>query len=309
MDIVVANDTVPNFLFENNGDGKFSEVARSAGIAFDRSGHARGAMGIDCGYLRNDDTLAIRIGNFANEPSALFMSRASKRQFVDAAMYTGFGPPTRLGLTFGLAFVDFDLDGRLDVLGANGHLQVDIARTQATQQYAQPPQAFWNAGMESSSELVLLGADSVGDSFQVPIVGRGAAYGDLDGDGDQDLVITTSHGPAKIFRNDQATSHEVIRVHLIGNPDLPNGCNRDAIGAVVTLKVGNVILRRCVSSTCSYLSQSELVLTFGLGNTFQNSDPEIPLSLIVQWPGGQSETFLLQRTGMTQMMTQSDEDF
>ena len=183
MDIVVANDTVRNFLFENNQDGTFSEKGRIAGIAFDlASGKARGAMGIDSAVYREDGTIAIGIGNFANEASALYMASPRRSTFVDAAMFTGLGPPTRLGLTFGLFFFDVDLDGRMDVLGANGHLEETIAKTQRTQRYRQAPQLLWNAGSDASSEFVLLDQSCTGESFCDPIVGRGSAYGDLDGD-------------------------------------------------------------------------------------------------------------------------------
>ena len=205
MDIVVANDTVRNFLFQNNKDGTFSEVGRLSGIAFDRStGNARGAMGIDAARFRGDGTLAIGIGNFANEASALYMAKPGRQQFIDAAMYTGFGPPTRQGLTFGLFFFDVDLDGRLDVLGANGHLEEEIAKTQKTQRYKQPPQLFWNAGREAKNELVLVDSATTGSDFCEPIVGRGAACGDFDSDGDDDIVISVSNGKAVVFRNDQA---------------------------------------------------------------------------------------------------------
>jgi hypothetical protein len=163
MDILVANDTVRNFLFENNRDGTFLEIGRLSRIAYDRStGNARGAMGIDTAASRDDGTLAIGIGNDANEASALYMTRPGRSQFIDAAMYTGFGPPTRKGMTFGLFFFDVDLDGRLDVLGANGHLEEEIAKTQSTQRYEQSPQLFWNAGWDAKTELVLVEQSNVG---------------------------------------------------------------------------------------------------------------------------------------------------
>ncbi|MDA9776818.1 CRTAC1 family protein [Rubripirellula sp.] len=281
IDLVIANDTVRNFLFENNRDGTFSEVGRLVGIAFDRSGNARGAMGIDTAMFRDQDTLAIGIGNFANEASALYMSKLGRRQFVDAAMATGFGPPTRQGLTFGLFFFDVDLDGRLDMLGTNGHLEEEISKTQQSQQYAQPPQLFWNAGRDASSELVAVGRDCVGDDFLEPIVGRGAAYGDFDGDGDQDVVLSTSHGRPKVFRNDQQLMHHWIRINLVGTT-----CNRDAIGATVELQREDHVMSRNMMPTKSYLSQSQKSITFGLGD-----DVVVPLTMIVKWPGGDSEQF------------------
>ena len=281
IDIIVANDTVRNFLFQNNRDGTFAEVGRLSGIAFDRStGNARGAMGIDTAQFRDDGTLAIGIGNFANEASALYMARPGKQQFIDAAMYTGFGPPTRQGLTFGLFFFDVDLDGRLDVLGANGHLEEEISKTQKTQRYAQPPQLFWNAGRDAKSELVLVPESNTGPAFYEPIVGRGAAFGDFDEDGDQDIVISVSDGSPSIFRNDQSTGNHWLRIELEGTE-----CNRDAIGAVIELSSGDRTLTRGLMPTRSYLSQCEAGVTFGLG-TETTVD-----RLRVTWPGGGSEIF------------------
>lgn len=283
IDIVVSNDTVRNFLFENNQDGTFSENGRLAGIAYDLSGggNARGAMGIDSAFFREDGTLAIGIGNFANEASALYMISPRRKNFVDAAMYTGFGPPTRLGLTFGLFFFDADLDGRLDVMGANGHLEEEISKTQRTQRYAQPPQLFWNAGREAPSELVLLDQACTGESFCEPIVGRGTAFGDFDEDGDQDVVIAVSDGPAKLLRNDQSTKHHWLRLKLIGTQ-----CNPDAIGAKVTVTIKGVDQMRTVMAVRSYLSQSELPLTFGLG------DQDKIDKISVRWPGGDTVELL-----------------
>ncbi len=281
LDIVVANDTVRNFLFQNNADGTFTEIGRLSGIAYDRStGNARGAMGIDAARFRDDGTLAIGIGNFANEASALYMARPDRNQFIDAAMYTGFGPPTRQGLTFGFVFFDADLDGRLDILGANGHLEEEIAKTQATQKYAQSPQLFWNAGRDSQSELVLVEADCTGQAFCEPIVGRGAAYGDFDEDGDADLVIATSHAAPKLFRNDQSTGHHWLRLNLVAATS-----NRNAIGATVQLSVGDRTMQRTVMPTRSYLSQCERAVTFGLGETTTID------AVTVTWPGGETKSY------------------
>jgi len=295
IDIVVSNDTVRNFLFENNHDGTFSEVGRICGIAFDRSGNARGAMGIDAAQFRDDGTLAIGIGNFANEASALYMVGAGKKQFIDAAMHNGFGPPTRQGLTFGLFFFDVDLDGRLDVLGANGHLEEEISKTQKTQRYAQPPQLFWNAGREAKSELVLVPKAAVGDAFYQPIVGRGAAYGDFDEDGDQDVVISVSDGAPVLLRNDQDTRNHWLRVELEGN-----GSNQDGIGASIEVQIGDRIQTRSVMPTRSYLSQCEKTVTFGLGD--QDS---VDLVTVV-WPGGEREEFPVSRIDQTVRLRQGD---
>lgn len=274
IDLVVANDTVHNFLFVNNRDGTFAEQSIQSNIAFDRDGTARGAMGIDSACFRSDGTIAIGIGNFANEASALYMSKPGRSDFVDAAMFTGFGPPTRQGLTFGLFFFDIDLDGRADVFGANGHLEEEISKTQATQRYQQPPQLFWNAGRESASELIQIKADSTGQAFTTPLVGRGSAYGDFDSDGDLDIVIATSDGPPKLFRNDQTEGNHWLRLKLTGTKT-----NRDAIGAAVRVVTAAGSQTKVVMPTKSYLSQSEPTLTFGLGKETALESVEI------KWPG------------------------
>ncbi len=288
LDFVVANDTVRNFLFQNNQDGTFTENGRPKGLAYDRNGSARGAMGIDTSTFRPNGTLAIGIGNFANEQSALYMASAKRPQFIDGAVATGLGPPTRQGLTFGFLFVDIDLDGRPDVVGSNGHLEEEIAKTQRTQQYAQSPQLFWNAGTDASSELVELGEDQVGKSFFAPVVGRGSAFGDFDNDGDQDLVISVSNGSPRLFRNDQAVGNHFVRVQLQGT-----AANRDAIGAKATLQIGATQLTKQLMPTRSYLSQSERVITFGVGQATGAGE------LTIQWPGGQESKHVVDSVDTT----------
>jgi enediyne biosynthesis protein E4 len=280
MDIVVANDTVQNFLFMNRDGKSFQESGIPMGVAFDRAGNSTGAMGLDCGFLRNDDSLAIAIGNFANEPSSLYVSRGPDQPFFDAAMASGLGPQSRLSLTFGMFFTDLDLDGRQDIVCSNGHLEEEINKVQSTQEYAQAPQYFWNAGSAGSSELVALKASEVGEAALKKMVGRAAAYGDLDGDGDVDIILVGNGGPARFLRNDQQLNHNWLRLKLEGS----GRSNRDAAGALVTVKAGGITHRRCVTATRSYLSQCELALTFGLGKT-----PKVD-EVTINWPDGQSET-------------------
>ena len=190
MDLVVANDTVRNFVFVNRGDGTFREAGVETGIAYDTYGQARGAMGIDAARFRNDDDLGIAIGNFANEMNALYVSQGARESlvFADAAITEGLGPASQLLLKFGLFFFDYDLDGRLDVLTANGHIEADIEKVQAAVRYRQPAQLFWNAG--GSQTFVSVGPEHAGPDLFQPIVGRGSAFADLDGDGDLDVVLT-----------------------------------------------------------------------------------------------------------------------
>ncbi len=275
IDLIVANDTVRNLFFRNEHDGTFQEMAMEAGIAFDPQGKARGAMGIDAGYFRNDDCLGVAIANFANEMTALYVCEGANLLFTDDAIPTGLGPPTRLDLSFGLLFVDVDLDGRLDLVSANGHLENDIHLVQASQQYRQPARLFWNAGPASPSEFVAVPPAKLGRDFCQPIVGRGASTADIDGDGDLDLLLTQTGASPLLLRNDQELKHDFLRFRLIGQT-----ANRDAIGAWVEVQANGRTLRRQVMPTRSYLSQSELPVTFGLG------DGIAPDRVVVQWPNG-----------------------
>ena len=292
MDVIVANDTVPNFLLINEQDGTFNEVGQMSGIALDRSGMATGAMGIDAAYYRNDDNIAVAIGNFANEPSSLYISRGRNSQFSDAAAPTGFGPQTKLNLTFGLFFADMDLDGRQDIICNNGHLEEEISKFQPTQQYAQSPQLFWNAGPEASTELVALDESHTGDDFQVPLVGRGASYADIDGDGDLDVLLISNGGKPSLFRNDIKNDNHWLRFKLVGKAD-----NQEAIGALVTIQSNGQTHRRCVCPSRSYLSQCELPVTFGLGDVR-------PSEVQVAWPDGSTQIYALTETNVLMTLQQ-----
>jgi enediyne biosynthesis protein E4 len=274
IDLIVANDTVQNFVFLNQHNGTFKEVGALAGLAFDTYGNTRGAMGIDTGCFRNDAKLGIAIGNFANEMTALYVAQNAPTNFADEAITEGVGPASRLLLKFGVLFFDYDLDGWLDLLSANGHLEDEISKIQKSQTYAQPAQLFWNAGADQGGFLVVPPHKVGGDLFK-PMVGRGSTCADIDGDGDLDVVLTQVGGPPLLLRNDQALGHHWLRVKLVGKK-----ANRDAIGAWVTLRAGGVTQTRQVMPTHSYLSQSELPVSFGLGNT------ERVDSLEITWPGG-----------------------
>jgi len=288
MDLVVANDTVQNHVFTNRHDGTFAEVGALAGVAFDSYGNTRGAMGIDTARHRNDAALGIGIGNFANEMTALYVSQAGGG-FADEAIPEGIGPASRLPLKFGLFFFDYDLDGWPDLLTANGHLEEEIAKIQQSQSYRQPAQLFWNAGAGPGGFL-LVGADKAGADLFQPLVGRGSAYADLDGDGDLDLVITQAGGPPLLLRNDQSLGHNWIRLKLQGTKS-----NRDAIGAWAEVKAGGMTQRKQVMPTKSYLSQSELPLTFGLGQADKVE------SVTIHWPDGTKQPVPPERVGINRL--------
>jgi hypothetical protein len=278
VDLAVSNDTVANFLFHNLGGGKFAEIGMSAGVAFDPSGATRAGMGIDWGDFRNDGSLGLAIGNFANEMMALYVTDEPGRlQFADLAAVYGLGAPTQPPMKFGLIFFDYDRDGRLDLLSANGHLESDIARVQASESYAQPAQLFWNSGHPRRDRFIAVGADVAGPDLFRPIVGRGAAYADIDGDGDLDVLLTANGGPARLFRNDANGRNHWLRLRLKGTAS-----NRDAIGARVTLRAGGLAQHRQLFPARSYLSSVELPLTFGLGTAAAAE------SVTIVWPSGKT---------------------
>jgi hypothetical protein len=278
MDLVLANDTTPNLVFTNGGNCVFAEVGQVTGIAFDSYGNTRGAMGIDAARYRNDPTLGIVIGNFANEMIALYASQPGSILFNDSAIAEGIGPASRLLLKFGVFFFDYDLDGRLDVLSANGHLEEEISRVQKSQQYRQPAQLFWNTGAQSGPCYTSVGAEKAGADLFKPIVGRGSAYADIDGDGDLDVVLTQAGAAPLLLRNDQSLGNHWVRFKLVGRK-----ANHDAIGAWVHVTAGGVTQSRQVMAARSYLSQSELPVTFGLGTASKVDSVEIV------WPGGATQ--------------------
>lgn len=277
IDIVVANDTVQNFVFHNQGDGTFEEVASQWGLGFDRNGQATGAMGIDVAHFRNDDELGVAIGNFANEMSSFYVSQGMPGQFADETIVAGIGPATRLALTFGVFFFDYDLDGRLDYLQANGHVENEINQVQASQSYRQAGQLFWNCGAACPLTYLEVGRERIGD-LATPVVGRGAAYADINGNGRLDVVLTQVGGPPLLLRNDLENGHRWLRVTLEGHAP-----NTAAIGAELVLEAGGKRQARTVMPTRSYLSQVELPVTFGLGDAEQID------RLHIRWPNGQEQ--------------------
>lgn len=288
-DVFVANDTQPNKLYKNLRNGKFKDVGVEAGIAFSADGKARAGMGVAIGDFENSGRPGIAVTNFDNEMIGLYHAQ-SNGTFDDIAMPSGLGPASRATLGFGCAFFDANLDGLLDLAVANGHIDETVRNIRGNVGYAQPPQLFLNQGQAKFRDV----AELAGDSFATPIVGRGLACGDFDRDGNVDLLITTNNGPAYLFRNRLFNGNRSIRFRLIGTKS-----NRDAIGAVVRIYRSDEMQMRMVYGGSSYLSQSELVTTFGVGRA------ETIERVTVEWPSGRNEEYKTLKSGNTYEVTES----
>ena len=274
MDLFVANDTQPNRLYQNKGDGTFIDVGMTAGVAFNEAGVARAGMGVDAADYDGSGRQGLIIGNFSNEMMALY-SNEGTGLFIDDAPRSTVGKASLLTLTFACFFVDVDLDGLVDIFAANGHVADDIGTVQPKVTYAQRPHLFRNLGSKKFEEI----SGQLGPAFAEAVVARGAAYADIDNDGDLDLVITTNNGPARLLRNDGGNENRLLRVITIGSAS-----NRNGIGAKVRLTLDNGKTQwSMVKTGSSYLSQSELPLTFGLGESTTIKSVE------VTWPNGRLE--------------------
>jgi enediyne biosynthesis protein E4 len=287
-DLLVANDTQPNKLYRNLGNGKFKDVAVEAGLAFSSEGKARAGMGVDVADFDNSGRAGVVITNFDNEMIGLY--RAGNKGYDDIAMETGLGDASRNTLGFGCVFFDADLDGMLDIAIANGHIDETVRNIRGNVGYAQPPQLFRNLGKGKFQDV----AAGVGGGFEAPKVGRGLAVGDFDRDGDLDVLLTTNNGPAYLYRNDQLNGNRSIRFRLVGTKS-----NRDAIGATVKIFHRGQMQSRTVRSGSSYLSQSELPVTFGVGKEHQIE------RAVIQWPSGGSEEYTRLQTGKPYQVTET----
>jgi len=291
-DILLSNDTQPNKLYRNNGNGTFTEKAVVAGVAFSEDGVARAGMGVDAADYDHSGAPSILITNFANQMVSLYHNEG-RGLFVDEAPRSDVGRDSLLTLGFGCFFFDYDLDGWPDIFIANGHIDSDIERVQPNVKYAMPPHLFRNLGKGNFQEVT----KSLGKSFSTPRVGRGAAYADINNTGRLDLLLSTNGGPAYLFLNEAtggAAANKSLRVKLVGTKS-----NRDGIGAIVKLTSNGVTQSQMLRSGSSYLSASELVLTFGLGQS------EKVDSLEVRWPSGQTDKLSNVTAGQTITVTES----
>jgi hypothetical protein len=280
-DLLVANDTQPNKLYRNQRNGKFKDVAVEAGLAFSTEGKARAGMGVDVGDFDNSGKPGIAITNFDNEMTGLYRASAPG-VFDDVSIRSGIGAASRNTLGFGCMFLDVDLDGALDLAVANGHIDETVRNIRGNVGYAQAPQLFLNQGNGTFRDV----AGEAGGGFEKSKVGRGLTYGDFDRDGDLDILMTTNNGPAYLFRNDQSAGNRSIRFQLQGTKS-----NCDAIGASVRIFTGGQSQWRQVRGGSSYLSQSEMPVTFGLGKRDKVD------KVVIDWPSGRTEEYKDLRAG------------
>src|SRR5437660_9689330 len=290
-DLLFSNDTQPNKLYRNNGNGTFAEKAAVAGIAFSEDGVARAGMGVDAADYDHSGFPSLIITNFSNQMLSLYHNEG-KGLFVDEAPRSEIGRASLLTLGFGCFFFDYDLDGWPDVLVANGHIDADIQKVQANVTYAMPPHLFRNMGKGKFEEVT----KSLGPAFGSPRVGRGAAYADINNDGRLDLLLSTNGGPVYLFRNEAQLATAVnrsLRIKLVGTKS-----NRGGIGASVKLTAGGETQTEMLRSGSSYLSASELVLTFGLGQHDKADTIEI------RWPSRQTDRFSGVAAGATVGVTE-----
>jgi enediyne biosynthesis protein E4 len=274
-DLFLANDTQPNKLYRNLRNGTFKDVAVESGLAFSAEGKARAGMGADSADFENSGRAGLVVTNFDNEMIGLYRS-LGRGLYEDVANRAGIGSPSRNTLGFGCTFVDVNLDGLLDLVVANGHIEETVRNIRGNVGYAQPPHLFLNQGNGTFRDVT---PESDGD-FAQPKVARALACGDFDRDGDLDLLMTTNNGPAFLFRNDQLAGNRSIRFRLTGTKS-----NRDAIGALVRIFHAGSSQSRLVKTGSSYLSQSELPVTFGVGKR------DLVERAVVQWPSGRTDEF------------------
>src|SRR4029077_14194954 len=303
-DILISNDTQPNKLYISNGNGTFTEKGVSAGIGYSEDGVARAGMGVDAADYDRSGYPSVIITNFSNQMLALYHNEHNGL-FVDEAPHSDIGHATLLTLGFGCFFFDYDLDGWPDIFIANGHIEEAIERVQPRVRHAEPPHLFRNLGNGKFSETT----GSAGAAFAAPRGARGAAYGDINNDGALDVLLSTNGGAPALFRNTGVTGHS-LRIKLVGTKS-----NRDGIGASVWVTYGNTVAvskggpaglvggerqTKDLTSGGSYLSSSELVLTFGLGLHAQADAIE------VRWPSGQVDK--LAKVGADQIITVKEGD-
>lgn len=271
-DLYVANDADPNLLFRNRGNGTFEDQSLLSGTAYDDAGKAEGGMGVDLGDVEGDGDLDIVVTNFEFETNALYRHTGSA-VFVDGRFQARIAEPTIRDLAFGVAFADLDHDGDLDLVAANGHILDNAPEFDAASRYAQPNRAFENLGDGRFRLVPEHGMDLVR-------VSRGLAAGDLDGDGDLDIVVVSSNDRAEVWENRCDGCGAALLVDLVGAAS-----NTHGIGARLEARLGERLMVREVHTGASYLSHSATTAHFGVGNGKRVDD------LTVRWPSGAVQRF------------------
>lgn len=274
IDIYVANDTTPNFLYRNMGDGTFTDLGVIAGVAYNEEGVAEGGMGVDFGDYDNDGFLDIFVTNFSRETNTLYRN-SSNGIFTDVTYIALLGDPSFLKLGFGTKFFDADNDGDLDLFGANGHVYSTVESQSDTIEYAQTDQLFMNVGESSFLDV----SEACGAYFSVKRVGRGAAFGDYDNDGDTDIFVVNLNQEAVLLRNDGGSGNNWLKIKTVGVKS-----NRDGIGARIEVVTRSHTQVREVQAGSSYLSGHDLRLIFGLGAETEAKEVR------VTWPSGLKQT-------------------
>ena len=275
-DLFVANDKTMNRLWRNRGDGHFEDVSVASGTAFGESGQLHAGMGVDAADIDGDGRQDLVVTNFQFEPNAIYRNLGNCL-FVDASYESGMGLASHRYLGFGVGLQELNGDGAIDAFVADGHVFDTIEDTMQGVYYAQEAQLFLGDG---HGKFALADARHAGPFFAERHVGRGAAFGDLDGDGDLDIVMTTSNGVVQLLENRQAQSRSWLAVRCVGKRS-----NSEGIGALIELRSGGLTQIREVRRGFSYLSSSSELVHFGLG------DATTVESLTVRWPSGVVDVF------------------
>ncbi len=278
-DIYVANDSTPNFLYRNNGNGTFTEVAVAAGCAYNEAGMTEAGMGVDAGDYDGNGTFDIFVTHLDFETNTLYRNNGGL-SFEDWSAVSGLGPPSLTRVGFGTNFFDYDNDGDLDIYVVNGHILDNIAQKNSTLSYAQQNQLYQNMGRGQFKDI----SQQAGQFFQTSWVGRGAAFGDVDNDGDIDILVTNCNQRALLLRNETGNRNNWIMLKLASRHR-----GRDAIGAKVKVVASDLMQIEEARSGSSYLSQGDLRVHFGLGSHQRLDHIEIrwPEGAVQQIPGDQ----------------------
>lgn len=286
-DLVIANDTQPNFVFRNKRDGTFDELGYSMGIALDENGRARAGMGIDAAFYDKDQVQAVAIGNFHYEGIAFYPLTGS-RPYPERSKQAGLFQPSYPYITFGLFFADFDNDGWPDLFATNGHIE-DNVESKTGETYAQPSLLFRNRGDGTFADV----SRAAGDAITQPLVGRGACRGDYDNDGKIDILLIPNIGPPRLLRNETPNHHHWWAAKLVGTQS-----NRNGFGAVVKVKAGGRVQMAYARSGSSYLSANDTRLHFGLGAATRVE------RVRVRWPSGREEMWANLEANQVTVLTE-----